>query len=123
MQTWVVPATGSYIIAAAGAEGNHSSFGGGDGAYVSGTFALTSGEVIHIVVGQMGGTENGHTSSSGGGGGGGFVYKSDLTLLLAAGGGGGHLGYSGGSYNCSNSAGTYNSNGQPPCWWLMVVWR
>src|SRR3954453_21796629 len=68
------PATGTYDILAIGAGGGSASFGnesaaGGRGASVEGTFALTAGEVLSIIVGGQGG--NG--GSVGGGGGGSFV--------------------------------------------------
>jgi hypothetical protein len=88
VQYWTVPASGSYEITAAGASGGRNTdhgFNGGDGAEVIGTFSLTAGDTIAIVVGQQG--TNG--SNDAGGGGGSFVYnQTTSTLLVAAGGGG-----------------------------------
>jgi hypothetical protein len=97
IQLWTVPATGNYSIdcyGAQGADGGSDSAGnpasnGGLGARIRGTFALTQGEVIRLVVGQRGATQ---TNGWGGGGGGGgtFAWRpaSTSTPLVAAGGGG-----------------------------------
>jgi hypothetical protein len=89
IQYWTVPASGSYEIVAAGAAGgtntDHSHIGG-YGAEMIGTFSLTGGDVLAIVVGQEG-SDGGEDA---GGGGGTFVYNDTTgTLLIAAGGGGG----------------------------------
>jgi hypothetical protein len=106
---YVVPATGRYIIAASGAQGN----AGALGARVRGTFDLHEGEVLHILVGQQKGTglpshqpaagdDAGRPGDDawdhrplpfvGGGDGGSYVWKADRTcptqLMLAAGHGG-----------------------------------
>ncbi|MCB9731974.1 MAG: hypothetical protein H6745_04995 [Deltaproteobacteria bacterium] len=100
LQSWTVPATGSYRLEAWGAQGGNPR--GGKGAYVAGDFDLTQGQVLSIGVGQMGSTADttGTTTADGGGGGGAsWVYiKSPITLFLVAGGGGGggHGGRSGG---------------------------
>jgi len=99
IQQWTVPTTGTYRIAAYGAQGgghgSSSSLRGGLGAKMEGDFALTQGEVLHILVGQQGA---GATYASGAnyyasGGGGTFVvrtpYNTNPSILLAAGGGGG----------------------------------
>ena len=88
IQRTVIPYSGTYFIAAAGARGGDGSedtgSNGGHGAYLSGYFDLISGDTLNIVVGQKG------ISSAGGGGGGGtFVWLSNGELLIAAGGGGG----------------------------------
>jgi hypothetical protein len=87
IQEWVVPTTGDYIIEAWGAQGFAGDPGrsGGKGAYATGTFSLTAGETLYIVVGQKG---TGGTNS-GGGGGGSFVVDSSGSPLVIAGGGGG----------------------------------
>ncbi|HJL15126.1 MAG TPA: glycine-rich protein, partial [Sandaracinaceae bacterium LLY-WYZ-13_1] len=56
IQQWTVPATGVYRIEARGAQGVSAQAGrrGGDGAVVTGTFDLTEGEVLSILVGQRG---------------------------------------------------------------------
>lgn len=89
VQTWTVPTTGTYLIEAYGAQGasGDSSYVGGLGAYMSGEFSLTAGDVLTILVGQEG--EGQSSGSNGGGGGGSFVLNSSGTALLVAGGGGG----------------------------------
>jgi hypothetical protein len=90
-QYWQVPATGTYTLIAAGARGGNGGMGGavasGYGAKMQGTFTLTQGDIIKILIGQSGRT---FAEGSGGGGGGTFVYnQTRSTLLLVAGGGGG----------------------------------
>ena len=82
-QTWTVPATGVYRITAFGAQGGRSGgyLHGGFGAQIAGDFTLTSGQVLSIAVGGVGG-------SQGGGGGGSFVTLSGNALVIAGGGGG-----------------------------------
>jgi len=104
IQLFVVPATGNYLVVAAGAAGGAGERPGGKGAVVEGIFYLRQSEVVNVVVGSPG--EPGRapaaapdpaTAACGGGGGGGtFVWKSTATgaipewpLLVAAGGGGG----------------------------------
>jgi hypothetical protein len=94
IQLWTVPATGSYTISCAGARaGGGGSFTGGYGRIVSGTFILTKGDILKILVGQMGATymaAPGYTiNTAGTGGGGTFVTTFDNTILLIGGGGGG----------------------------------
>ncbi|MEO6842522.1 MAG: Hint domain-containing protein [Bradyrhizobium sp.] len=108
-----VAETGTYQIAAYGAQGGAGYHGptatqgtpGGDGAEVAGSFHLTKGEVLEIVVGGQG--QNGYFGA--GGGGGSFVLAGNgsgtYSLLEAAGGGGG------GGFNNSPTA-TYTS-GRP----------
>jgi hypothetical protein len=99
IQEWTVPATGSYtfIIAGAKGESNGSAYVGGNGANITGTFNLTKGDVLCIVIGQKGRTG---PNSGGAGGGGSFVYrKTDNLLYIVAGGGGGgghDVGFGGG---------------------------
>ena len=89
IQTWTVPTTGTYLIEGYGAQGasGDSSYVGGLGAYMSGEFSLTVGDVLTIIVGQEGSGQS--SGSNGGGGGGSFVLNSSGTPLLIAGGGGG----------------------------------
>ena len=96
IQEWTVPASGTYRIEAWGAKGGNGTdpyAGGigqnspGKGAYLAGSFALTSGELIKILVGQVGESASG--DGGGGGGGGTFVIKGSTTPLVVAGGGGG----------------------------------
>ena len=88
IQSWTVPATGTYRIEAWGAEGGtQQNYGpGGKGAHVRGDIMLTQGDVLKILVGQMGKTG---TFYDVGGGGGTFVVKTmGNTPLIVAGGGG-----------------------------------
>lgn len=103
-QEWTVPATGSYTITAAGAGGGttpQSIAVGGRGAILSGTFNLTAGTVLQVVVGQAGIDAQPLAANSitdGGGGGGTFVVKKATnTPLIIAGGGGGANYYSNGA--------------------------
>jgi hypothetical protein len=69
---------------------------------MKGTFAVTPGEVIRIVVGERGLDWGSNTANlSGTGGGGSFVWRNQGTelLLAAGGGGGGAICTSGGSPN------------------------
>jgi len=92
IQRWTVPYTGDYrieTIGAAGGYGQGSNNGQyrGRGARTTGTFHLTKGEIIQILVGQEGGINKNGGSS--GGGGGTFVVRGSNTPLIIAGGGGG----------------------------------
>lgn len=83
IQEWTVPENGDYFIIAAGAGSKL-----GSGVTMAGTFTLTAGTILKIVVGQKGVD----TSSDGGGGGGGsFVWESrpGSPLIVAGGAGGG----------------------------------
>ena len=92
IQRWIVPYTGDYKIEAVGATGGYDIRSNsrryrGRGARMIGTFRLSKGETIQILVGQEGGTNrNGETS---GGGGGTFVVRASNTPMIIAGGGGG----------------------------------
>jgi hypothetical protein len=83
IQLWTVPTTGVYTIDARGACGGTypGRTAGGNGARMVGTFNLTAGQQIKILVGQEG--------YYGGGGGGSFVATSANVPLIVAGGGGG----------------------------------
>jgi hypothetical protein len=111
IQLWTVPATGTYRIAAYGAEGGLSTDNilGGRGAFIQGDFNLTSGDVLQILVGQKGlGLDR-----SAAGGGGTFVVKSPYSstsdILVIAGGGGG--GAHGSGVNKTGRHGTTSNNG------------
>lgn len=113
-QEWTVPETRTYRITAAGAAGGNASgyySSGGAGAVMRGDFALTKGEKLIFVVGQMGVTDN----YCGGGGGATFVTKgtsyTTSTALIVAGGGGGS-GNSGGQGYAASTSGT-PVNGYP----------
>ena len=92
IQQWTVPFTGDYRIKAIGAAGGYdarpnSTQYRGRGARMIGTFSLSKGEIIKILVGQEGGINS--ISQSAGGGGGTFVVRGSNTPLIIAGGGGG----------------------------------
>jgi hypothetical protein len=91
IQEWTVPATGTYQIQAAGAEGgSKNTTPGGIGAVITFNVNLNKSEIISIVVGQSGIDATASSSDGASGGGGSFIwYKSNLTLIGAAGGGGG----------------------------------
>jgi hypothetical protein len=91
LQLWTVPSTGSYTITTEGGGGGSGSGNvGGLGARITGTVSLTQGDIIRILVGQLGGDWDGYGGYQGGGGGGTFVYnQTTSTLLIVAGGGGG----------------------------------
>ncbi len=96
IQTFIAPATGSYVIEASGAQGGAGGGPGGKGARVRGTFQLEAGESLKIVVGRQGTAGTTPHQPAGGGGGGSFVWKGtaawplpDKPLLAAGGGGGG----------------------------------
>ena len=114
IQQWTVPYTGDYRIEAIGAAGGYDteSNGGiyrGRGARMKGTFRLSKGETIHILVGQEGGINT--VGSAAGGGGGTFVVRGSSTPLIVAGGGGG-VDFSKSRYTgCDASAGTAGRTG------------
>jgi hypothetical protein len=84
IQLWTVPKTGTYTIEVWGARGGNATnnnYWGGYGARMKGTFSLTAGAVLKILVGQSGG------ASYGGGGGMTAVATSTNTPLIVAGGG------------------------------------
>ena len=96
IQYWTVPRSANYVIEAWGAQGgNAGGQQGGRGAKIQGTFALTEGEIIRILVGQQG-QSGPHTQDGnpmGAGGGGTYVirtpYNNTGSILVIAGGGGG----------------------------------
>ena len=86
-----MPYTGEYRIEAVGAAGGYGKKSNdqyrGRGARMIGTFNLSKGEIIQILVGQEGGISRSRRRS--GGGGGTFVVRGSNTSLIVAGGGGG----------------------------------
>jgi hypothetical protein len=125
-QLWTVQTTGSYRIEAYGARGGSNvppeTGGGGWGASMIGTFSLTAGQVIAILVGQQGLTKDAGCNT--GGGGGTFVWVNNTnSLLIAAGGGGGagnntfgqdgQAGTDGGNIGASSTPGS-GGNGASP---------
>ena len=93
IQYWTVPYTGDYTIEAIGAAGGYGTGTKpqyrGRGAKMNGTFRLSKGETIKILVGQQGRLNRNQASKSSGGGGGTFVVRGRNTTLIVAGGGGG----------------------------------
>ena len=84
--------TGDYRIEAIGAVEGYDSHPNsaqdrGRGARMIGTFSLIKDEIMRILVGQEGGSED-HDWSSGGGGGTFVVRKYNTPLIIAGGGGG-----------------------------------
>ena len=117
---WTAPQTGSYEITAYGAQGgNYSSYTGGYGAVVSGTFQFNAGVVLNILVGAQGSAGNQLTYGGGvnyigaSGGGGSFVVgpNNNTTPLLVAGGGGGVSGFCTGASDASTSTTGNNATG------------
>jgi hypothetical protein len=79
----------SIVIEAFGAQGGGTVLAGGKGAQIKGTFSVTPGEVLRILVGQKGGSSGSDNNYNGGGGGSFVVRQLNNTPLLIAGGGGG----------------------------------
>lgn len=92
-QTFTVPAgvTSITVTATGAAGGGTSGAAGGKGAIITGTFSVTPGHVLNIIVGQLPSTAGLY---GGGGGGGTYVWNSTTSVLLVVAGGGG-----GGSYS------------------------
>ena len=125
IMVWTVPADGVYSIDCYGAGGafcTRENANGGTGARIKGSFTLTSGQLINLVVGQAGRSQ---TNGWGGGGGGGGTFAwnplSPSNPLIAAGGGGGggrssigqqnaYTGTSGGQGSNGGSVGGTNGN-------------
>ena len=92
IQEWTVPVTRNYTINVTGASGGNSGTFG-KGASMIGTFNLTKGTILAIIVGQEGGVKN--SGCNAGGGGGTFVWNKSSTsqpLIVGGGGGGGGAG-------------------------------
>jgi hypothetical protein len=116
IQFWTVPTSGSYTITAAGAKGGRGSQGlGGTGASITGTFSLTQGAKLRIIVGQSGTDYVYNAGWNGGGGGGSFVQNNDdlnaTGILVIAGGGGG-----GGYYLNGTNLNAVTTNSSQPGW-------
>lgn len=91
MQLFTAPITGTYKIECAGARGGKSSNKGGKGAYISGDYNLNKGDILKIVVGQIGmdrGIDTIDQTSAGGGGGTYVLNNNNIALFIAAGGNG-----------------------------------
>jgi hypothetical protein len=112
---WTVPAcVTSITITAKGASGGYyPGYTPGYGASMTGTFAVTPGQVLSILVGQSPGS----CSCFPGGGGGTFValggtYSSATPMIVAGGGGGAYSGYSGvGAPTTNDGTGSWPGTG------------
>lgn len=105
--TFVVSQTGLYQLTAIGAEGGASRTGtGGLGASITGDFFLTTGDVLSLLVGGVGGSDR---DGGGGGGGGTFVMFGSTPFVVAGGGGGGNTNGSG--FNASLTTSGRSSDG------------
>jgi hypothetical protein len=111
--TFTVPTCATSVtITAKGAQGGTSTgsgtYAGGTGAIITGTFAVSGGQVLKVLVGGQGGS-----GWQGGGGGGSFVTTSaNGAMCIAGGGGGGYYGgYSSGSGNMTASTSTSGNPG------------
>lgn len=109
IQNWTAPATGNYLIRAAGAAGHGGVFSTFcRGIIIESTISLVSGQQYKILVGQMG-IVNG--TGSGGGGGGTFMATAANSPIIVAGGGGGAVNNSATLYSASDGqSGTSGSN-------------
>eukprot|EP01080_Neovahlkampfia_damariscottae_P010732 gene10732-3352_t len=90
IQLWRVPKTRNYTITAGGAcggTGDRSAPEPGRGFTVSGEFKLCAGTILHIVVGQHGGSGIKTSNSAGGGGGASWVVEEGITPLIVGSGG------------------------------------
>jgi len=116
---FTVPASVTSItIAATGAQGGQysASYPGGKGASAIGTFAVTPGQVLSILVGQQ---PTPNTSAMPGGGGGTFValgssYTTATPMIVAGGGGGSYSGGAGQAGQITNITTTGNGGGPVP---------
>ena len=121
IQKFTIPSDGKYRIEAWGAQGGHCAGRGGcgaKGARMRGDFNLKKGDVLHILVGQLGIARG----FGAGGGGGTFVVKGGTSPLIIAGGGGGagHILWSGGNPNPGTTAscgttGKFSAAGKGGC--------
>jgi hypothetical protein len=103
IQEWIVPLTGTYLIEARGAKGGGINGESGDGAVMIGEFDLVVGDVLEILVGQEGSTND---IQHGSGGGGSFVVLQAGTVPLIIAGGGGGRGKSGDNSYGNGDVGT-----------------
>ena len=109
ISTWTIPSgVTTLTITAAGASGGTYSSIGGRGAIMTGTFNVTPGNVLSLLVGQCPGS----TTLYAAGGGGTFValgsnYATATPLIVGGGGGGGYS--SAGVDAPTSQAGTYTT--------------
>ncbi|HEY8028330.1 MAG TPA: Ig-like domain repeat protein, partial [Gaiellaceae bacterium] len=119
-QTWTVPSnvTSVSIQAIGAAGGSLQGDPGGAGASITGTFVVTPGQVLTILVGGQGTVQFPGSTQNAGGGGGSFVWKgtgaaSASSLLVAAGGGGGGGDGNAGVNASTSTSGTASPGGTP----------
>lgn len=101
-QTWTVPTgvtSATFFLIGAGGGGNYA-FGGGGGGYATGSYAVTAGQVLTVIVGQGGGAADAvsrpgvsgypgiYTPVTYGGGGRGGSYSAGWNELYYSSGGG-----------------------------------
>lgn len=111
LQLYIVPTTGSYMIAAAGAQGGgHRTAPGGKGALARGVFHLRAGEVLHLVVGKQGEPGMSLPTAAGGPEAASFIPPNETTAVLRGGGGGG------GTFIWKSTA-----HGERPTWPLLAA--
>jgi len=124
-QSYTTPANTNYIVIKVwGAGGGSGIYGyGGGGAFAKGTFTISSGQGVTVVVGGAGGgycsgsggwPDGGgvgdHGGAQGGGGGSSFVYTGSFGVW-AGGGGGGCWGLGGGDAGGPNGGGGGGDSG------------
>jgi uncharacterized repeat protein (TIGR02543 family) len=98
-QSWTVPSSvtsATFYLIGAGGGGGRASFGGGGGGYATGTYAVTPGQILTVIVGQGGGgvaagavsgLPGAYTPLTYGGGGRGGSYGGASALWYSSGGG------------------------------------
>ena len=116
-QSWTVPAnvtSATFYLIGAGGGGGRASFGGGGGGYATGTYAVTPGQVLTVIVGQGGGgvaagavsgLPGAYTPLTYGGGGRGGSYGGASALWYSSGGGRSAIRLSGASTDLVTAAG------------------
>ncbi len=117
IKSFVVPKGVTSVTAqvwgAGGAQFNATD-GGGNGAYIRGSFSVTPEETLDIIVGQNGAAGRGAYGGGGlnGGGGASWIKRGGTVLLLAGAGGSGSLdGFNGGSAGVGSSSGLNGGGG------------
>jgi hypothetical protein len=105
-QRWTAPATRSYIISVAGAGTiTGASY---TGVIVNFSYSFNQGDILNIVVGQLG---LGDSTSGAGGSGGTFLYNTTTSILIAVGGGAAGYKSATTSNNANGGCGTTPTSG------------
>ena len=100
VQTFVVPANGTYKLEVWGAQGGNSNFNsGGKGGYAIGYKTFTAGENLYIYVGQAGGNSSGYNVAGAGGYNGGGAGRASSLKSVGGGGGATDIRYGGTAYS------------------------